>query len=126
MTFTDPIADFLTRIRNAQMARKSELTIPYSKVKHNIAEVMKKNNFIADVTKDESGKFPVLQVTLTEKKISLKRVSKPGQRIYTDAENIRRVLNGFGISILSTSQGIMTGYEARKKNIGGEVLCEIS
>ena len=110
MTFTDPIADFLTRIRNAQMARKTELLIPYSKVKHNIADVMKKNNFIAAVEKDESGKFPALKVTLSEKKISLKRVSKPGQRMYTDAENIRRVLNGFGISILSTSQGIYPIY----------------
>lgn len=122
----DPIADFLTRIRNAQMARKSTLNVPYSKMKHNIAEVMKKNKFIESVEKDTSGKFPELKVTLVDgKEITLKRVSKCGQRIYTGADNIRKVLNGLGISIISTSQGVMTGYEARSKKIGGEVLCEV-
>lgn len=127
MTFTDPIADLLTRIRNAQMARKSDLILPYSTMKHEIAKVMVRNKFLAEAVKDESGKFPQLKLTLVSgKKIALKRVSKPGQRIYTGSEDIRRVLNGFGISIISTSQGVMTGYEARKRNIGGEILCEIS
>lgn len=122
----DPIADFLTRIRNAQMARKNTLSLPYSKIKHNIANVMKKNKFIESVEKDESGKFPELKITLIEgKKLNLKRVSKCGQRIYTSADNIRKVLNGLGISVVSTSQGVMTGYEARTKNIGGEILCEV-
>ncbi len=122
----DPIADFLTRIRNAQRARKNSLTIPYSTIKHAIADVMKKNNFLEKVTKDTSGKFPILVLELPEKEINLSRVSHCGQRIYTKAKDIRKTVNGFGISIISTSQGVMTGYEARSKNIGGEFLCEIS
>jgi len=122
----DPIADFLTRIRNAQGARQAVVTLPFSKIKFEMAQVMKKNDFLADVAKDESGKFPVLKVTLPEKPLSLKRVSKCGQRAYTKAGDIRKVLNGYGISIISTSKGVMTGYEARKHKVGGEVLCEIS
>lgn len=122
----DPIADFLTRIRNAQMAKKDTVVLPYSKVKHQIADVMKKNGYLAEVKKETGGKFPELMVKLTpEKEVTLKRVSKCGQRIYTGAQDIRKVLNGLGISIISTSQGIMTGYEARTKNIGGEILCEV-
>jgi len=78
------------------------------------------------VKKDESGKFPVLKLETVNRKLRLKRVSKPGQRIFIGASDIRKVLNGFGISIISTSQGVMTGYEARNRNIGGEVLCEVS
>ena len=122
----DPIADFLTRIRNAQMAGKISLEVPYSKVKHQMADVMKKNKFLASVKKDTSGKFAVLVLELVpEKELTLKRISKCGQRIYTRSKNIRKVLNGLGFSIISTSQGIMTGYEARSKKVGGEVLCEI-
>ena len=124
---TDPIADFLTQIRNAQMARKKVISIPYSKIKFDIAKTMEKNNFLKEVQKKKVGKFFEIEVSLLdEKKINLKRKSKPGQRSYTNSKNIRKVLNGLGISILSTSQGIMTGYEARSKNIGGELLCEIS
>ncbi len=123
---SDPIADFLTRIRNAQMARLAEIEVPYSRVKHEIAKVMLKNEFLADVKKEKSGKFDVLKLTLPEKKIELKRVSKCGQRIYTGSDDIRKVKNGYGISIISTSQGVMTGYEARAKKIGGEILCEVS
>lgn len=122
----DPIADFLTRIRNAQSARRTSLEIPYSKIKHEIANVMKKNNFLESVQKDSSGKFPVLKLTLVPRKITLKRISHCGQRTYTKSNDIRKVLNGFGIAVISTSQGVMTGYEARSKNIGGEYLCEIS
>ncbi len=122
----DPIADFLTRIRNAQMARKSDVVLPYSKMKEEIAQVMKKNNFLVSVKKDTSGKFPTLLLELPQKKLSLSRVSRCGQRIYTKSEDIQKVCNGFGIAILSTSQGVMTGYEARSKNIGGELICEIS
>ena len=122
----DPIADFLTRIRNAQMARKTSITLPYSAQKEAIAQVMKKNNFLLSVTKDTSGKFPQLVLALPAKKLTLSRVSKCGQRIYTGAEGIKKVCNGFGIAIVSTSQGMMTGYEARAKNIGGELICEIS
>jgi len=124
----DPIADFLTRIRNAQMASHTELTIPYSKTNHAIAEVMKKNKFLTSVEKkkDEKGKFYVLTVGLPEKKLTLKRVSKCGQRIYTSADKIRKVTSGYGIAIISTSKGMMTGYEARALNVGGEYICEVS
>lgn len=123
---TDPIGDFLTRIRNAQMAGRTEIEMPYSKEKEKIASVMKKNGFLQGVKKGASDKFAVLQLELADKKLSLKRVSRPGQRIYTKAAEIRKVLNGFGITVVSTSKGIMSGYEARSLNIGGEVLCEIS
>jgi len=123
---TDPIADFLTRIRNAQMARRDVVELPFSKLKFEIAKVMLKNEFLKDVKKDESGKFPVLRCELPERTITLKRVSRPGQRIYTESDKIRKILNGFGISIISTSKGVMTGYEARSLKIGGEVLCEVS
>lgn len=124
----DPIADFLTRIRNAQLARNTEVSLPYSKIKHNIAKVMLKNKFLTGVEKkkDENNKFDVLVVTLPEKTLTLKRVSKCGQRIYTSADKIRKVTSGYGIAIVSTSKGVMTGYEARSLNIGGEYLCEVS
>lgn len=122
----DPIADFLTRIRNAQTARKNMVEAPYSQMKHNIAKVMHKNGFLENIEKDESGAFPILKLTLPSKKLTLTRVSHCGQRIYIGYQDIRKVLNGFGISIISTSQGVMTGYEARSKKIGGEYLCDIS
>lgn len=124
----DPIADFLTRIRNAQMAGNTDVTIPYSKMKHNIAKVMKKNKFLTTVEKkkDKNNKFDVLVIGLPEKKLTLKRVSKCGQRIYTSSDKIRKVTSGYGISVISTSKGVMTGYEARSLNIGGEYLCEVS
>jgi len=122
----DPIADFLTQIRNAQMAGLESVSIPYSKLKEEIAKVMKKNDFLKNIEIDKSGKFPVLKLELPDKTLSLKRVSKCGQRIYTAAKELRKVCSGFGIAIVSTSEGLMTGYEARKKNIGGELLCEIS
>ena len=123
---TDPIADFLTRIRNAQMAQNDKVEMPYSKMKESIAKVMLKNNFLAKVKKDTSGQFPTLVIDLPEKKLTLSRVSKPGQRIYKGSQEVRKVLNGLGISIISTSKGIMTGYEARSLNIGGEFLCTVS
>lgn len=122
---TDPIADFLTRIRNAQMANNAAVRIPYSKTKEAIATVMLKNKFLEKVDVDNTGKFPELLLTLAPKKIKLKRISKPGQRIYVKSENIYRILSGLGIAIISTSKGIMTGYEARSMNIGGEFLCTV-
>jgi small subunit ribosomal protein S8 len=123
---TDPIADFLTQIRNAQMANNKKIDMPYSKMKESIAKVMQKNDFLENVKKDTTDKFPRLVLTLPEKKLTLKRVSKPGQRIHTSADNIRKVLNGLGIAVISTSKGVMTGYEARSLNIGGEFLCTVS
>ena len=122
---TDPIADFLTRIRNVQMAGNTSLLLPYSKAKEHIAQVMVKNKFLNLVEKKTDDKFPQLYLELPEKKLTLKRISKPGQRIYIQSQDIRKVLNGFGIAIISTSKGIMTGYEARALNIGGELLCEV-
>jgi small subunit ribosomal protein S8 len=122
---TDSIADFLTRIRNAQSAGNSEVRADYSKMKENIAKVMKKNDFIKAFEIDKSGKFAQIKVTLADKKISLKKVSKPGQRIYVASNDIRKVLNGLGIAIVSTSKGVITGYEARSLNVGGELICEI-
>ena len=122
---TDSIADFLTRIRNAQSAGNSEVKADYSKMKENIAKVMKKNDFIKAFEIDKSGKFAQIKVTLADKKISLKKVSKPGQRIYVASNDIRKVLNGLGIAIVSTSKGVITGYEARSLNVGGELICEI-
>ena len=124
----DPIADFLTRIRNAQMAGQSEVAVPYSKLKEQMAQVMLKNKFLEAVTTAEvEGKnFKNLVLTLPAKTLTLKRVSKPGQRIYVGSQEIRRVLNGLGIAIVSTSKGVITGYEARTLGVGGELLCEVS
>lgn len=124
----DPIADFLTRIRNAQMASKSEVEVPYSKLKEQVANVMLKNKFLAsvDVVPVEGKNFKNLKLGLPEKALTLKRVSKPGQRIYLGSQDIRRVLNGLGIAIVSTSKGVITGYEARTLGVGGELLCEVS
>lgn len=124
----DPIADFLTRIRNAQMAGQAEVAVPYSKLKEQMAQVMLKNKFLESVkTEDVEGKaFKNLVLGLPQKSLTLKRVSKPGQRIYLGSQDIRRVLNGLGIAIVSTSKGVITGYEARALNVGGELLCEVS
>ena len=125
----DPISDFLTRIRNAQMASQDTVVIPHSKIKAAIAEVMMKNKFLegVDVVSVE-GKtaHKNLVLTLPAKTLTLKRVSKPGQRIYLGHDEIRKVLNGLGIAVVSTSKGVITGYEARSLKVGGEVLCEIS
>jgi small subunit ribosomal protein S8 len=124
----DPIADFLTRIRNAQMAGQSQVVVPYSKLKKQMARVMLRNKFLAsiDIEEVEGKAFQNLVLGLPEKTLSLKRVSKPGQRIYVGSQEVRRVLNGLGIAIVSTSKGVITGYEARALGVGGELLCEVS
>lgn len=131
----DPIADMLTRIRNAQMAKHKVVSVPFSKLKLSIAEILQQRNFIDSVKKDEEGKFPVLKITLkydivsnTEKNPAIreiKRVSRQGQRIYVKKDGIKRVKNGYGISIVSTSKGMMTGDKAQKLGLGGEVICEV-
>lgn len=123
---TDPIADLLTRLRNASRVNLRSCTIPYSKIKENILKIMLEKKFIEkfEVVKDE--KFPEILATLEEnRKINLKRISKPGQRIYIKKEKIKSLRSGLGIKIISTSKGIMTGEEARKQNLGGELICEI-
>ncbi len=130
MIMTDPIADMLTRIRNAQQARHETVDVPSSKVKTEIAEILKSEGFIANYAVSGDLK-KVLTVTLkyganNEKVISgIKRISKPGLRVYTSGEEIPRVLNGLGIAIISTSKGMMTDKTARAKHLGGEVVAYV-
>lgn len=130
MAITDPIADMLTRIRNANQLKYETVSMPSSKMKQTIATVLLNEGFISDL-KVEGDVKKVLTLTLKygangERVISgLKRISKPGLRVHVDAENLPRVLNGLGIALISTSQGIMTDKQARAKNIGGEVLAYV-
>ena len=128
MQITDPIADMLTRIRNAGMARHDSVDVPASKMKTAIAEVLHKEGYIKAFQIVDDGTQGVIRITLKylpgrEKAIQgLKRVSKPGLRVYAGADELPRVLKGLGIAIVSTSKGIMTDKEARKAHVGGEVL----
>ena len=124
---TDPIADLLTRIRNAANAHQQNVSVPHSRTKESILKVMKENNFIEDFEIVKNGDYDFFDVTLKEdrKDLTFKRVSKPGQRIYIKKEDLKPVKSGLGISILSTSKGIMTNKEARQQNVGGELICEI-
>lgn len=128
---TDPIADLLTRIRNAQAVQKDEVLIPFSKLKFEIAKILKHEDYISKFEKVEESNFPQIKIILkyNENKNpvikSIQRVSRPGQRVYVNKNNIPKVLNNLGVAILSTSQGLMTNKEARRKGVGGEVLCEI-
>lgn len=124
---TDPIAEFLTRVRNASHARRKELTVRYSKLVRAIADVMSAKRFIDSVDDVTFGKTPELKITLRTDRgpVELKRISKPGQRIYVASQDIRKVRNGMGIAVISTSHGVMTGEEAKQKKLGGEYICEI-
>ncbi len=124
---TDPIADLLTRIRNASKAHHQKAAMPHSKLKENILRVMKEKSFIQDYKVDKDDKFKILVVTLKEENadLTLKRISKPGQRIYIKKDELKLIKSGLGIWIVSTSKGVMTNYEAKKQNLGGELLCEI-
>jgi small subunit ribosomal protein S8 len=131
MNTTDPIADMLTRIRNASAARHKDLIIPSSKVKREIARVLVEEGFIESWTTAADGVQETLSMQLkyvegrTPVVSGLKRISKPGLRVYARKTEIPRVLGGLGLAILSTSRGIMTGSQARKLNLGGEVLCYV-
>lgn len=124
---TDPIADFLTRIRNAIRAGKTSVSIPHSTVKENMARILEEEGIVEKSRIDRTGKFAEIRITLNENANSntFKRISKPGQRIYKKADEIRPVQSGYGISIWSTSQGLLTGEKAKAAGIGGEFLCEI-
>ncbi len=128
---TDPIADMLTRIRNALQARKEEVDIPSSNLKRKIAEVLKEEGFIKGFKVIPDGKQGVLRVFLKYDEeglpviSGLKRVSKPGRRVYVSREEIPRVMGGLGIAILTTSRGVMTDKKARKVGVGGEVICYV-
>ena len=129
-TVTDPIADLLARVRNAATAQKPEMFVPYSKIKAEIARILKDEGYITDYSVDTEAAHPRIKIT---NKIAnrasaitgLKRVSRPGLRRYVGAQEIPRVLGGMGVSILSTSRGILSGREAKKQNIGGELLAYV-
>lgn len=131
MVMTDPIADLLARIRNANMVRHEKLEVPASKIKREIADILKREGFIRDYEFIEDNKQGILRIFLkygvnNERVITgLKRISKPGLRVYAKANEVPRVLNGLGIAIVSTSNGVLTDKEARQKQAGGEVLAYI-
>ena len=128
---TDPIADMLTRIRNANMVSHPSVSMPSSKLKIQLAKLLKEEGFISDYSEKQEGKFKVLEITLKydskNKPVitKLERISKPGLRNYSKAKNLPKVLGGMGIAIVSTSKGLLTDRKARKENIGGEVLCYV-
>ncbi|HLS23678.1 MAG TPA: 30S ribosomal protein S8 [Pseudogracilibacillus sp.] len=131
MVMTDPIADMLTRIRNANVVRHSELELPSSKLKAEIADILKREGYIRDYEVIEDNKQGILRIYLkyganNERVITgLKRISKPGLRVYAKADEVPRVLNGLGIAIVSTSKGVLSDREARSQSVGGEVLAYI-
>jgi len=127
---TDPIADMLTRIRNAQAVLRPIVSIPFSDLKYRIAKILERERFIEKVEKRSKGKTKEIQVVLKYDNgisgiLGLKKVSKPGQRIYLSAREIRPVRGGYGIAIISTQKGLMTDKKARKQRLGGEVIAEI-
>ncbi|MCI5120289.1 MAG: 30S ribosomal protein S8 [Candidatus Electrothrix sp. AUS4] len=131
MSMSDPLADFLTRIRNGVQANFTSVDIPLSKLKVNVADVLKKEGYIADYHVDEQGVQGTLTVDLkygpnNEKVITgIRRVSKPGLRQYKKSNAIPQVMSGLGVAVLSTSHGVISDREARKLNVGGELLCEV-
>ena len=134
MSMTDPIADFLARIRNGIRARKQLIECPRSNIKLRLAEILRDEGFVQGVTTVEDDKQGMLKLELRYDGrpsksgcaiTGMRRVSRPGQRAYVPAKSVPRVRNGLGIAILSTSQGVMTDKEARNKGVGGEVLCEV-
>lgn len=133
MTMTDPIADMLTRIRNANVAMHDTVTMPGSKVKEALADILREEGYITGYEAHDAGDRPgrVLQITMKyapdrSRTISgLRRVSKPGLRVYRRSDRLPRVLGGLGVAVLSTNQGLMTDREARKRRMGGEILCYV-
>jgi small subunit ribosomal protein S8 len=128
---TDPIADLLTRIRNAAAVKKAEIILPFSKIKLEIAKILKKEEMLEEVeTIDEPSGFKSLKLILKYSPEGsaikhIKRVSKPGRRVYVDREHLPYILNDLGFAIISTSRGIMTNKQARRAKIGGELICEV-
>jgi small subunit ribosomal protein S8 len=131
----DPISDMLTRIRNAQRAGHKEVLIPASKLKLAIAKILEKEGFIEKVEKEKTGNIEKLRIGLRYVQVSptrkdpaireIKRVSREGQRIYVKKQDIRKVKNGYGIAVVSTSRGVMTGKDAYRQGLGGECICEV-
>jgi small subunit ribosomal protein S8 len=133
MTMTDPIADMLTRIRNANVAMHDDVTMPSSKLKESLAEVLQKEGYIQSFRVDQEEGKPSKTLTIDMKYsearerviTGIRRVSKPGLRVYTKADAVPRVLGGLGVAVVSTSKGLLTDREARRQRIGGEVLCYV-
>mgnify|MGYP002767707369 FL=1 len=131
MTMTDPIADMLTRIRNANVVKHETVDVPASNMKKELSRILLEEGFIRGYDVIEDGKQGIIRIQLKygqtgERVISgLKRISKPGMRVYADKHEVPRVLNGLGISIISTSKGILTDKQARRENVGGEVICYV-
>ncbi len=130
--FTDPISDMLTRIRNASAVRKAEVVIPFSKIKLAIAQILEQEGFVEKIENDEEGAAPRRDIHIHLKYDGripvingLDRISKPGRRLYVNQDNLPKVRNGMGIAIISTSQGLVTNKEARKRKLGGEIICEV-
>ncbi|MFA5318299.1 MAG: 30S ribosomal protein S8 [Patescibacteria group bacterium] len=131
---TDPISDMLTRIRNAQAVKKTEVVLPFSKFKYNLAQLLVKEGWLLDaekISKGEKSAFDEIRIKLKYKNngkpfiLSLEKISKPGRRVYADYNNLPYVLNNFGIAVISTSKGLMSNKKAYKEKIGGEIICEI-
>lgn len=130
MITTDPIADMLTRIRNARGIGRPTVSVPYSKIKHQIADILVRSGYVAGVKVEKNGAFRSLELVIDGESVKrplqkLLRVSKPGRRVYAKRDEIPHVLSGRGIVIVSTSSGLMTGHEARQKGLGGELICKV-
>ncbi|MEE9613684.1 MAG: 30S ribosomal protein S8 [Thermodesulfobacteriota bacterium] len=131
MTMTDPIADLLTRIRNAIGAKHPDLTVPGSKLKCEVARILKEEGYITDAAFTKDNKQGTIKIKLkyapSKKSVitNIRRVSKPGCRVYVGSEDVPRILNGLGVAILSTSKGVITDSKARELKVGGEVLCSV-
>jgi small subunit ribosomal protein S8 len=129
---TDPISDMLTRIRNGIMARHDSVTVPFSKLKQNLSRILEQEKYIKSVSESKVNDKPVLEIKLkysdndgTPAIKHLARISKPGKRVYGAKDELPNVLNGYGIAIISTPVGLLTNREARKRGVGGEIICEI-
>jgi small subunit ribosomal protein S8 len=131
MVMTDPIGDFLIRIKNGYLAGKRQVLVPYSRIKERLGQILVKEGYLENVKCQMSNvKFKILELELKYEKrrpvlTEVRRISKPGLRIYSPSSRIPRVRQGFGITIISTSKGLMTDKEAKKKNLGGEIICQV-
>ncbi|MCP5104506.1 MAG: 30S ribosomal protein S8 [bacterium] len=133
MSHTDPIADMLTRVRNAIMAEKKDVPVPLSKIKLEIAKILKREGYISDFKLDKAAFPPIITIDLKYRDKNKKsnviegvtRVSKPGRRVYAGADNVPKVLGGLGVAVISTNKGLLTGKECEKHNVGGEVLLNV-
>lgn len=127
---TDPIADMLTRIRNGYLVKKSQVSVPYSKIKAELAGLLVKNNFLEKITLEGKGKDREIKLDLKYLKnkpaiTKIVRISRPGRRVYQKRKDLRQVISGLGRAVISTSKGIMTAKQARKENLGGEIICKV-